>query len=205
MTYADQPMLFAGLRPQGSDKKGHCTNDACYRVKESAWEKEKAARKKDQAKKQTAKVKAAKTAGLDVCGCGRIGQADETFKKVGGQKMCPKCLEQEKKRKAGGGESEYQKRSREVAEAKAAFPSTDKQRMAVGLFEYGRKIGETIAESIVGPDFPDELESVVMAMALWVGTPEFNDATTKLMPGPIDAVLRWLRGDADMDEVYGDE
>jgi len=80
-TYADQPTLFAGIRPQGSGKKGYCTNKPCWAKKAAAWEKVIAARKREQEKATAAQVKQAHKAGLAVCeveGCGKVADAGES-------------------------------------------------------------------------------------------------------------------------------
>ena len=146
-TYADLPVLFAGIHPVGSDKKGHCTNEECYRIKAGAWEKVRAARKKEDQAKVKAKIKTAKKAGLDVCAeCGRIAQADESFAlgprgATSDERFCAKCREKQEKRAARGGlGGSYEQQQRERKKAEKAFPWTDEQRYALALFDYGQAV-----------------------------------------------------------------
>lgn len=101
---ATSPALFAELKPQGSDRKGYCLNEPCYRVKEKAQEKIRDAKRKENEKKLATKVRAAKKAGLDVCeghNCGKVANAGETFEVLDGKKYCAKCAKKGTRSKDG--------------------------------------------------------------------------------------------------------
>ena len=149
-TYADQPALFAGIYPQGSDKRGFCTNQPCYEHKSDAWAKVVEKRKTEEEKTQKESIKKARKAGLDVCGvCGRMAKADEEFKEYVGEKTCKACIEKEKKRQARGGSSEDYEAKRRAAQALAKkFPWTDEQRLAVAQYSRAKGILEKIGEAV---------------------------------------------------------
>lgn len=162
-TYADQPMLFAGIKPHGSDKKGYCTHEACYRQKEAAWAKVKAKRKADAEKKKTEKIKKARDAGLDACeDCGRIADADKEFEKYAGGKLCEKCIAKAKKKdQRGDGVEDYQAREKRVKALRRKFPWTEEQMLAVCLHGYGMKLVEKIGERLEY-DPPENAERILL-------------------------------------------
>ena len=127
LTYADEPMLFAGLEPKGSARKGHCTNGECYRLKRAAWDQVLPVRK---AKRETARRKAivkARKAGLDVC--------DE-------------CIDKVAKRSARSSGESWDARSKRIAALKRKFPWDQPQRLALAVHDYGRTLAETIGKAI---------------------------------------------------------
>ena len=153
-SYADQPMLFAGIRPQGSDKKGYCTNRPCYEAKSKAWEKVKAAKHKADKKKRTAAAAKAKKAGLDVCqSCGRIADAVSGYTSTDSGAICPACVEKVKKgrgKKSTGNAGQSKIRQSEIEKAQAAFPRNAAEKLAVAMWEYFQAVDEAIAAYLEG-------------------------------------------------------
>ena len=146
-SYLDQPMLFAGIRPQGSDKKGHCTNRPCYETKKKAWDKVLEGRRKEREKLQAEQIRKAKRAGLDICAdCFRVADAGESYKVEGGRKCCPKCVAKAKERggtvPAGPPKPEPK-----------PFPDTDAERLALALWQWGLEAVDAIAKKLTAtPD-----------------------------------------------------
>ena len=135
-TYADQPMLFAGLKPQGSDKRGFCLNKPCYEAKSAEYEKVRAKKRKEEEKEQQARAAKARKAGLAVCQCGHVEDAGEEFSKDG---RCPKCQKNEGRGARGEGrrgENEWDKKRREAREKAKRFPSNAKERFAVAMWKH---------------------------------------------------------------------
>jgi len=158
-TYTDQPALFAGIRPRGSARKGHCTNRACYDRKRTAWEKVRAAQKAEAAKKLAAKVRKAKAAGVSLCAdCGKV--VDD------GTEHCAKC---EAKRKRaddrGFNATKYSAERKRVAALERKFPWTTEQVHALALHDYGQELHDAIRESL---DVPSPvLSEQRLGLALW--------------------------------------
>lgn len=144
-TYSDQPALFAGLTPHGSDKRGFCTNAACYEAKSIAWEKVRAEKKLDEEQRQRAAATKARKAGLDVCeadGCGRIAPEGEKFKackELGGAKACPSCAASARKRGEGRG-------GRGESHAQRPFPQTPEEKYAVAVVAYAEEVLERVGK-----------------------------------------------------------
>jgi ParB/RepB/Spo0J family partition protein len=155
-TYKDQPMLFAGIHPQGSDKKGFCTNEACYEAKSRAHEKVLQQRRKEQNKKTAIAVARAKKAGLAVCegqGCGKVADAGQKFppcKEAGDLKLCDPCAAKAKKRATGGGGigESYDQRQKRVAALAKKFPWEKAQKFALALWTYARDLAAAIGKQI---------------------------------------------------------
>ena len=145
-TYADQPALFAGISPRGSDKKGHCTNEACYRTKQRAWEKIRAKRKAEKAKARKAKIAKALKAGLVICEeCAKAEVDGEgKFAKVDGRTLCPKCAQKANKRQSSGG-------SCSVPKAKP-FPNTPQEKYDLDLYKWGCRMLEAAVASLEAMD-----------------------------------------------------
>lgn len=152
MTYADHPTLFAGIRPQGSDKKGYCTNRPCYEAKTKVWEKVKDKRAKEKEKKQKAVIAKAKKAGLDVCeACGKVADAGDKFDKCGqaaNARLCPKCAEKAVSRTSRRGNESYAEQEKQRKKLQAQFPRDDAERHALALWQWGQEAAELIADWI---------------------------------------------------------
>ena len=143
-TYAEQPMLFAGIRPQGSDKKGYCTNRPCYDIKRRAWDKVLTKRRAEAEKLQAEKIRKARRAGLDICeDCGRVADAGETFKAQAGRKQCPKCVDKAKARAGGRGAASPQPKA-------PPFPNTPKERFALALWDWGVAAAKAVIVHVGG-------------------------------------------------------
>jgi len=179
LTYSDQPKLFEGIEPQGSAKKGHCTNEECYEAKRTAWDKERAARKKQIEAEQKRAITKAKSAGLAVCaadGCAKVLASGQQLIMVDGAGMCPACAAKAKKsgeRGGVGGRGEsWEAREKRANAAKKRFPETPEQRLAVALHKHGVALGEmigtAIAEGRTGAesDCRNVAEMVIWAMGL---------------------------------------
>ncbi len=198
-TYADQPTLFAGLAPRGSAKRGHCTNEACYRAKEKAWEKVKAKRKAAAEAKQAERIKKARKAGLDVCAaCGKVADADESFDDSKDRKLCPQCLKRYRKASersgAGHGYDAAQKRMKEM---QRKWPWTAEQRFAVALYDYGVAVGRRLHDwALQVPHLPDDAADVALYLvARWddwteIGARDLPDPAVFLQGGWEAADLR---------------
>jgi hypothetical protein len=141
-TYADQPMLFAGIEPRGSAKKGHCTNAACYEGKAAAWEKFRILRAKQEEKTLAKKIEKAKKSGLVVCEeCGGL----MGVKKVGRRQLCER----------------HAAKAQKAAEAAAAgwigtpenkhrpFPQTLPEKYSVDLRLYGCRLVSALQDFVV--------------------------------------------------------
>jgi hypothetical protein len=180
LTYSDQPKLFEGIEPQGSAKKGHCTNATCYEAKRTAWDKERAARKKQIEAEQKRAITKAKSAGLAVCaadGCAKVLASGQQLIMVDGAGMCPACAK--KAKKAGGrrGGESWEAREKRVKAAKKAFPSTPEQRLAAALHQHGVALGEmigtAIADGVVDYHCRSGAEMVIWAMGLCTGYDDY--------------------------------
>lgn len=175
-SYADQPTLFEGLRPRGSDKRGFCTHAACYASKRAAWDKVLDGRRREADKKQRAAVAKARKAGLDVCEeCGRVGQtadaAAEGYAEIDGRRLCGKCEAKARKRAerhgSGGGEG-YEARQKRVEELEKKFPWTAEQKLAVATHAHGAALAERIEGAITdGTVGADGDCTNVAEMVLW--------------------------------------
>ncbi|NLF32745.1 MAG: ParB/RepB/Spo0J family partition protein [Planctomycetes bacterium] len=130
LSYADHPVLFAGIRPQGSDKKGYCTNRECYAAKTKAWEKVQEKRAEAKEQKVAEQVARAEAAGLDVCGqCRKVAAPGQDFQKVkGAGLLCPACA---KKAARGGGRK---------AEPERKFPLTAAEKFAHATWKWGEGV-----------------------------------------------------------------
>lgn len=135
-SYADQPTLFAGVHPAGSDKRGFCSSRPCYEAKEAVWGKVVDRRKAAEGEQRQKKADQARKAGLDVCEgfppgqCGRVADAGEEFpacEQASGAKLCATCTEKAKKAAARGGGGGGRR------EAERVFPSTGPERLAVAI------------------------------------------------------------------------
>mgnify|MGYP001595776370 CR=1 FL=1 len=135
-TYADQPTLFAGVHPQGSDKRGYCSNRACFEAKEKVWGKVTDRRRQQKEKAQRQAITQAQDAGLDVCeGCARVAADGEHFKSCRescGQKLCEKCTEKAKKRASAGGGGRR--------EPERPFPQEPAEHLAVAIAGYAKGV-----------------------------------------------------------------
>lgn len=152
-TYADQPMLFAGCSPRGSDKKGFCTNGECYAAKAADWEKVKDQRRKEKKKKTATAIRKAKAAGVAVCEeCGIVRDVE----KVGGRDLCAKHATKAKGRSAGGGGESYEAQEKRRKAMQRRFPETAEQRLAVAIHQHGANLAEAIrvgiADGRIGAD-----------------------------------------------------
>ena len=164
-THADQPMLFANIKPRGSDKKGFCTNGECYAAKAAAWEKVKEQRRKDKKKKIAKAIKDARTLGVKVCEeCGIVGDVE----KVGGRTLCAKHAKKAKGRSAAGGGESYDQREKRIKALKRRFPETADQKLAVALFDHGAQLAETIGKGIADGSIGDKGNCMDAAsLVLW--------------------------------------
>jgi len=202
-TYADQPGLFAGVHPQGSDKRGYCTNRPCYETKTAAWEKVKTERKKKEAKKTKAKITQAKKAGLDVCElCGKVADADQTFEPceaAGGVKVCPKCAEKAAKRQASArrAESGYQAKQRKREQLEASFPATAAQRAALALWERGQRAAAAIRGQILKAANTEDLREAAWASCCGLATAGGADGVSEIVIDTGELAPIALRGDGD--------
>jgi hypothetical protein len=178
-TYADQPTLFEGLTPRGSDKKGYCTNPGCYECKREAWGKVVEKRRKAKAKAEAAAARKAKKAGLAVC--------DE----------CRKVLPDGQDGKQDDGAR--QKAAKTRAEW---FPETKAEKAAVAMHQYGLRLVEVIEAAIrdgeAGETCQNVAEWVLWAISRYVWDPPRPDGvigTAELLEGGIaEATLaEWWR------------
>jgi ParB/RepB/Spo0J family partition protein len=175
LTYSDQPKLFEGIEPQGSAKKGHCTNAECYEAKRTAWDKVLDHRRKERQAEQKKAAAKAKKAGLEICQCGKVIDSGQGTVDSDGGRLCPKCAAKAKKvggRRGGGGGESWEAREKRIKAAKKAFPSTPEQRLAAALHKHGVALGEmigtAIAEGRTGAesDCRNVAEMVIWAMGL---------------------------------------
>jgi len=184
-TYADQPALFAGINPRGSDKKGFCTNEACYHKKLACWDEVRAARKAEQAAKRQAKADKAAKAGLDVCSeCFRIAQGDQRYANHDGRKLCPKCIEKAKKQVNRHRSESYDEREKRVKALIAKFPWTDEQKYAVATWQYSTALAESIGKYIaegVSEDHPC-VEEILLGLSLLTETFWWDENENKQLP-----------------------
>ena len=162
-THAADPMLFAGIHPAGSDKRGFCSNAGCYELKSAAWEKLRQERNREQEKRLKAEIAEARKAGAKVCeGC---GGAVPVAKAPDGREMCAKCREEAAKAASRGGES-WEARDKRVAAIKRKFPWEATQRFALETYKWAGTVSEAIGKAIslesagstrAWPDGPDVL------------------------------------------------
>jgi len=165
--YADQPTLFAGVYPKGSDKRGFCTHPSCYAGKRAEWDEILDARRKQREKDKAQKIKKARAAGLDVCEqCGKVcdpGAGHEfAVNETLSQKLCAKCEAKAKKRHdgGGGGGGSYEVKQKRIEALKKRFPWTEQQLLAVATYEWGTMLTEAVGKAIGegrDPKFPAEL------------------------------------------------
>jgi ParB/RepB/Spo0J family partition protein len=172
-TYADQPALFAGLSPHESDKRGFCTNEACYQAKSAAWEKVREEKKRDEEKRRQAAIRESKKMGLSVCEeCGRPGgeeKEDKLAKDPDGSRrqVCPKC--RAKLEKAAGGRRSYhdwQAQERKAESIRRRFPETPDQKHAVALWFYGRTLEDAILGRLKKAPTPPQATAVLLRVAI---------------------------------------
>jgi len=205
-SYADQPMLFEGIEPRGSAKKGHCTTAACYLTKRAAWDQVLDERRKTQAKARAAAVKKARAAGLAVCdACGRVLAEGEKTESVGGEKCCPKCAKKATKKGVASGRGEsYEARRKRAAAIRKRFPETPEQRLAVALHAHGAALAAAIEKAIVDWRMADSgncsnvAEIVLWAQARLTWNLRMPDVVTQLEdalgPGiPAATLAAWWR------------
>jgi len=187
-TYADQPMLFEGHEPRGSAKKGHCTNEVCYRAKEKAWAKVREARKKAKAKKLEERIADAKAKGVDVCErCGKIGDGELVDR--AGQLLCAKCVKKANRAFGDGRRDEgWEAREKRVAKLKRAFPSTIEERYAKALHDYGRALAKAIEKRLTEPPLPTGAVEIVLLADLLSVSGWLLPGVRKTLPSMADLV-----------------
>jgi ParB/RepB/Spo0J family partition protein len=200
--------LFAGIRPQASDKKGFCTNRPCYEHKGKAWEKIVEKRKAEEDRKQQAAIAKARKAGLAVCGsCGRVAAEGERFKKYLGEKQCATCIKKEEKRQSRGGTTDgYEAKRREGKALAKRFPWTDEQRLAVAQYERAEGILRNIRVAIEAGKV-EEVVVLRMLFALFVSGPTALSIEYKLPDEyvqPVQAVIDLFgRAEASVAAMWG--
>lgn len=184
-TYADQPFLFAGIEPRGSAKKGHCTNEACYKAKTVAQNIVRKKRRKEAEKKTKAKIDKAKKAGLAVCeACTKVSDETKDLTEFQGQKLCAKCFDKAKQRAAsvGSGAETYQQRKKRVKAIKKKFPWNAEQKFAVALHKYGTELANAIGESIKDTPASGVKEIILLGVVLAEGRFWLDREDFELMP-----------------------
>ncbi len=191
LSYADQPMLFAGIRPQGSAKKGHCTNPECYQAKKKSWDKVLEKRRGEKAKAQKAAIAKAKKAGLDVCeDCGKvITQKDPRMKHVTKGMLCSKCAIREDKKSSIGQHDDYQARQKKNNELRKKFPETPQQRLAVAMWKHLENCVAAVGQAIASlkPDMiVQRIVEAVLLSAVEYGNDFSNSMTLPTLKGLAD-------------------
>ncbi|MBN2582545.1 MAG: ParB/RepB/Spo0J family partition protein [Planctomycetes bacterium] len=163
------PMLFAGVHPRHSGRKGFCGNPPCYDKKAKQREKDLDKKRKEAKREQAKKIAKAKKAGLTVCpSCSRVLSKDEKLAKsaLTSEKVCAKCVEKHKKQVARGGSWEQEQRSRKtkIEAMKKAFPSTPAEKYAVALWGWGKALCGAIADRLQA-DAPPNSAGIVLYVA----------------------------------------
>jgi len=175
-TRADDAMLFEGVRPQHSNRKGYCGDGTCYAKKLRLREKDLTKKRAEAKKAKAKKIAKAKRAGLAVCpACSRILDEKEKLAKspVSGEKACPKCVAKDQKKadRGYGGNYEEQRKAREkkLAVMKKAFPGTPGQRYAVALWNYGSKSMAAVRSFVVAGDLPPDAAVIAARLGIAFG------------------------------------
>lgn len=144
------PGLFDGITCPGKSARGNCTNKPCYTTKRKAWELQK---KRAEAKRERDK---AKTPAGTCRECGKAGNARERARWPE-KNLCPSCHQTIESKKA-------MKAAARAASGRgtrpAPFPATPRERLAVALFDYGKKLRKAVCRHVDKSKPPEDFLAI---------------------------------------------